>query len=129
MEHILITFSKCNAFSHICNPATTSAQSRDVFSFRKIEDFYTLIFWFFYSSNVCLSGLDFQDHMYGYEDLTDDDDDDEYGSQNNKYCGFAQNFLDKGIFKQLPAITHYKTVKCITPEVSAVLIITCIPCI
>ncbi|KAK2852779.1 hypothetical protein Q7C36_007980 [Tachysurus vachellii] len=67
-------------------------------------------------------GLDYQDHMYSYEDLTDDDDDDdddEYGRQNNKYCGFAQNFLDKGIFKQLPAITHYKTVKCITPEEAA----------
>lgn len=72
----------------------------------------------------CLSGLDYPNHMYSYVDLTDDDDDDEYGSQNNRYCGLTEHFLDKGVSKQLPPIKHYKTSKRTTPEVSAVLIIT-----
>ncbi|MCJ8730679.1 hypothetical protein PDJAM_G00187320 [Pangasius djambal] len=64
----------------------------------------------------CGLGIDYLD----YEDLTDDDDDDDgYGRQNNRYCGFPQNFLDKGLSKQLPAITHYKPVKCVTPEEAA----------
>ncbi|KAI5108157.1 hypothetical protein C0J45_1751 [Silurus meridionalis] len=65
--------------------------------------------------NVFASGLDYSDH---YEDLTDDDDDDDddYSRQNNGYCGFAENFLDKRVSKQLSAIPHYKTVKRVTPE-------------
>ncbi|KAF7710563.1 uncharacterized protein si:dkey-33c12.4 isoform X2 [Silurus meridionalis] len=63
-------------------------------------------------------GLDYSDH---YEDLTDDDDDDDddYSRQNNGYCGFAENFLDKRVSKQLSAIPHYKTVKRVTPEEAA----------
>lgn len=77
----------------------------------------------FHLTNAYLSGLDYTDHVYDYEDLTDDDDDDEddeYGRQSNRYCGFAQSFLDKGVSKQLPVLTHYKTVKFVTPEVSAI---------
>ncbi|XP_058241432.1 uncharacterized protein si:dkey-33c12.4 isoform X2 [Hemibagrus wyckioides] len=69
----------------------------------------------------CGIGLDYPDQMYSYEDLTDDDDDDddEFGSQNNRYCGFTEHFLDKGVSKQLPAIKCYKTTKRATPEEAA----------
>ncbi|KAM9477240.1 uncharacterized protein Hap1MRO34_010107 isoform 2-T2 [Clarias gariepinus] len=65
-------------------------------------------------------GLDYQDQFYEYDDLTDDDDEDEYDRRNNRYCGFAQNFLDKrGSSQFLPAITHYKPAKRVTPEEAA----------
>ncbi|XP_053476958.1 uncharacterized protein si:dkey-33c12.4 isoform X1 [Ictalurus furcatus] len=67
----------------------------------------------------CGLGLDYPDHLDDYEELTDDEDDDEYDRQHNRYCGFTQRFLDKGVSKQLPAITHYKTVKYLTPEEAA----------
>ncbi|KAF4090246.1 hypothetical protein AMELA_G00049600 [Ameiurus melas] len=67
----------------------------------------------------CGLGLDYTDHLNDYEELTDDEDDDEYDRQHNRYCGFTQHFLDKGVSKQLPAITHYKTVKYLTPEEAA----------
>ncbi|KAK3554412.1 hypothetical protein QTP70_023054 [Hemibagrus guttatus] len=73
-------------------------------------------------SYIC-NRLDYPDQMCNYVDLTDDDDDDddndEYGSQNNRYCGFTQNFLDKGITKHLSAIKHYKTAKRVTSEEAA----------
>ncbi|TSW48774.1 Tetratricopeptide repeat protein 31 [Bagarius yarrelli] len=60
--------------------------------------------------------MNYPDHVY-YDDLTDDDDDEvEYSRGNIRYCGFAKNFLDKGVSKQLP---HYKTVKGITHEEAA----------
>ncbi|XP_060781724.1 stress-induced-phosphoprotein 1 [Neoarius graeffei] len=64
-------------------------------------------------------GLDSPDDLEAYEDLTDDDEDDEYGRRNNRYCGFTQNFLDKRGSQQLPAIRHYKSARCITPEEAA----------
>lgn len=72
----------------------------------------------FHPTNTYLSGLDYTDNLDDYEDLTDDDDDEEYDRQTNRYCGFAQNFLDKGVSKQLPALPRYKT-KYVTPEVRA----------
>ncbi|KAI5606797.1 hypothetical protein C0J50_7351, partial [Silurus asotus] len=62
---------------------------------------------------------DYSDHYVDLTDDDDDDDDDVYSRQNNGYCGFAENFLDKRVSKQLSAIPHYKTVKRITPEEAA----------
>ncbi|XP_036429857.1 uncharacterized protein si:dkey-33c12.4 isoform X2 [Colossoma macropomum] len=66
----------------------------------------------------CGMGLDhYPTEFVEYVESSDDDDD--FGSQNNRYCGFSPNFLNRGFPNTRPAIGCFKPVKRISPEEAA----------